>query len=177
MVESTNGQRAGGSAEAATTAPERPAGGMDRPPLVIALGLALFGALILWDASRLADLGGYSQVGPATVPKVVGWALIGLAVWTVIAAFKHEFPERPRLEAAPFLWVLGGLVAQLVLLFPAGFSIATGLLFALTARGFGYRNLAVSIPVGIALSFAVWVVFSQLLQLHLPSGPLENLFF
>lgn len=157
--------------------PENGARGPDRPPLFIALGLALFGAVILWDASRLADLGGYSQVGPATVPKVVGWALLGLAVWTVIASFKREFPERPRLEAAPFLWVLGGLVAQLVLLFPAGFSIATGLLFAMTARGFGHRNLALSIPVGIVLAFAVWAVFSQLLQLHLPAGPLENLFF
>lgn len=151
--------------------------GVDAPALAIAAGLGLFGAVILWDASRLADLGGYSQVGPATVPKVVGWGLIVLAAWTVLAALRREFPERPAFHAGPFLWVLGGLAAQLVLLFPAGFSVATGMLFAFTARGFGHRNLGLSIPVGIALSFAVWVVFSQLLQLHLPAGPLENLIF
>lgn len=151
--------------------------GADAPALAMAAGLALFGGVILWDVSRLADLGGYSQVGPATVPKVVGWAMIGLAAWTVLAAIRREFPALPRIEPVPLLWVLGGLVAQLVLLFPAGFSVATGLLFAFTARGFGFRNLGFSIPLGIVFAFAVWVVFSQLLQLHLPAGPLENLFF
>lgn len=151
--------------------------GVDAPALVLAAGLAVFGGVILWDVSRLADLGGYSQVGPATVPKVVGWTLIALALWTVVAAVRREFPDRPRIEPAPLLWVLGGLVAQLVLLFPAGFSVATGLLFAFTARGFGFRNLGFSIPIGVAFAFAVWVIFSQLLQLHLPAGPLENLFF
>ena len=151
--------------------------GVDAPALAVAAGLALFGGVILWDVSRLADLGGYSQVGPATVPKVIGWAMIGLAAWTVLAAVRREFPARPQIERAPLLWVLAGLVAQLVLLFPAGFSIATGLLFAFTARGFGFRNLGFSIPLGIVFSFAVWVIFSQVLQLHLPAGPLENLFF
>lgn len=150
---------------------------VDLPALCMAVVLAAFGGAILWDAAQLADLGGYSPVGPATVPKAVGWMLLLLAALTVLAAIRGEFPDRPRIEPVPVLWVLGGLVAQLVLLFPAGFSVATGLLFALTARGFGYRNLAFSIPFGIAFAFAIWIVFSQLLQLHLPPGPLENLFF
>lgn len=73
--------------------------------------------------------------------------------------------------------MLAGLTAQLLLLKVAGFSIATGLLFALTARGFGKRNLAVTIPLGIVMAFVVWAVFSQVLMLNLPAGPLERLFF
>ena len=65
----------------------------------------------------------------------------------------------------------------MLLLKTAGFSIATGVLFALTARGFGLRKLWLSLPAGIALSFVVWVIFSQLLQLLLPAGPLERRFF
>lgn len=64
-----------------------------------------------------------------------------------------------------------------MLLKPLGFSIATGILFAFTARAFGKRNLAMTLPIGIVFAFAVWVVFSQLLMLHLPAGPLERLFF
>lgn len=149
----------------------------DRAALLIALALFAFGGVIFWDAARLADLGGYSQVGPGTVPKIVGGGLILLAVWTVFEALRGEFPDRPEMEAPPLLWVVGGLVAQILLLMPAGFSIATGVMFACTARGFGYRKLAFSVPVGIVFAFAVWVLFSQLLQLHLPAGPLENLFF
>ncbi|AMY69119.1 tripartite tricarboxylate transporter TctB family protein [Frigidibacter mobilis] len=149
----------------------------DWAALIIAAGLALFGAVILWDSSHLADLGGYSGVGPGTVPRVVGIGLILLAVWTVFAALRGDFPERPRQQPAPVLWIIAGLAGQLVLLKIAGFSIATGLLFALTARAFGKRNLALSLPVGIAISFAVWIVFSQLLMLNLPAGPLEHLIF
>jgi len=149
----------------------------DWAALIIAAGLAVFGAVILWDSARLADLGGYSGVGPGTVPRVVGIGLILLAVWTVAAALRGDFPERPRQQPAPVLWIIAGLAGQLILLKVAGFSIATGVLFALTARAFGKRNLTLTLPVGIAISFVVWIVFSQLLMLNLPAGPLEHLFF
>ena len=67
------------------------------------------------------------------------------------------------------------LAAQMLLLHVAGFSIATGIVFACTARAFGRRNLALTLPLGIVLSLAVWLVFSRLLMLHLPAGPLEHL--
>jgi putative tricarboxylic transport membrane protein len=95
----------------------------------------------------------------------------------VFEAFRGEFPERERQEIAPVVWVVAGLAAQMLLLKTAGFSIATGLLFAFTARGFGQRKLWYSIPFGIVFSFIVWAIFSQLLKLTLPAGPLERLFF
>ncbi len=147
----------------------------DLAALVIALGLAALGGVMLWDSARLADLGGYSGVGPASVPRVVAGGLIVLAVWTAIAAFRGYFPTRQRQEPGPVLWIVAGLAAQLMLLHVAGFSIATGILFAFTARAFGKRKLAYTIPAGIVFALAVWFVFSQLLMLHLPAGPLEHL--
>ena len=120
---------------------------------------------------------GPSRAGPGSVPRVVGACLVLLAVWTSIAAWRGDFPHRERQQPAPVLWIIAGLALQLMLLKFAGFSIATGLMFAFTARAFGKRNLALSIPVGIAFSFVVWAIFSQLLMLHLPAGPLEHLFF
>ena len=149
----------------------------DTAALVIAAGLAVVAGVMLWDSARLADLGGYSGVGPASVPRVVAYGLLGLSVWTVFAALKGDFPERPEQNVPPVLWIMAGLAAQLLLLHVAGFSIATGILFAFTARAFGKRNLAMTIPLGIVFAFAVWAVFSQLLMLHLPAGPLEHLIF
>lgn len=149
----------------------------DTAALAVAAGLAVIAGVMLWDSARLADLGGYSGVGPASVPRVVAFGLLGLSVWTVIAALKGDFPERPAQNVPPVLWIVAGLAGQLLLLHVTGFSIATGVLFAFTARAFGKRNLAMTLPIGIAFAFAVWVVFSQLLMLHLPAGPLEHLLF
>jgi len=149
----------------------------DTAALIIAAGLVVAGGVMLWDSARLADLGGYSGIGPASVPRVVGFGLLGLAVWTAIEALRGDFPERPPQNAAPVLWIVAGLALQLMLLHTTGFSIATGILFGFTARAFGKRNLAMTIPVGIVFAFVVWVVFSQLLMLHLPAGPLEHLAF
>ena len=159
-------------AKTSATATRRP----DGAALVIAVVLAALAALIFWDVDRLGDVVGYSPVGPATVPKWIAFGLLGLAVWTAVAAFRRDFPEREHQEIGPVAWIIGGLAAQMVLLPTLGFSIATGVLFAATARAFGKRQLWFSLPLGIAICLAVWLVFALLLQLSLPAGPLERLF-
>ena len=148
----------------------------DWAALVIAAVLVAIAAVIFADASRLREVMGYSPVGPATVPMVIAFVLILLAVWTVFAAFRHDFPEREKQEISPVAWIVGGLAAQMLLLNTAGFSIATGVLFAATAAGFGKRRIWISLPLGIVLCLIVWLIFAGLLQLSLPAGPLERLF-
>ncbi|NVP53828.1 tripartite tricarboxylate transporter TctB family protein [Mycoplana rhizolycopersici] len=149
----------------------------DGAALVIAAVLAVIAGVMFWDVSRLAGAAGYSQVGPTTVPYVIAICLLGLAVWTVFEAWRGDFPEREHQQLGPIFWIVAGLVAQMLLLKIAGFSIATGLLFAFTAAAFGQRKLWKTIPIGIVFAFVVWVIFSKLLQLSLPAGPLEHLFF
>ncbi|MGK6314401.1 tripartite tricarboxylate transporter TctB family protein [Neorhizobium sp. DT-125] len=149
----------------------------DRAALVIAAVLVAIAAVIFVDVSRLKGMAGYSQVGPATIPDWIGFALIGLAIWTVVAALRRDFPEREKQEFGPVVWIVAGLAAQMLLLRPAGFSIATGVLFGLTAAGFGRRKLWITIPVGIVLCLVIWLIFAGLLQLSLPAGPLERLFW
>lgn len=148
----------------------------DRAALLIAVALVAIAVVIFLDSTRLANVAGYSPVGPATVPYAIAFCLVGLAIWTVAEALRGEFPERDRQELGPVFWVVAGLAAQMLLLKTAGFSIATGVLFAFTARAFGKRKLWYSIPLGVALSFVVWFIFARLLQLSLPAGPLEHLF-
>ena len=146
----------------------------DRAALIIAAGLIVLGGIVAWDASRLGTGGAYARIGPQSIPFVIAICLVGLGIWTVFEAWRGDFPEREPQELRPVLWIVGGLLAQLVLIRFTGFSIATGLLFGLVARGFGERRLWLSIPAGILISAGVWFLFARGLQLTLPAGPPEQ---
>lgn len=146
----------------------------DGATLAVAVILAVI-AIVIWrDAARLPQAGGYAGVGPADVPRWIAIGLAGLALWSGIEAFRGVRSERERQNTGPILWIVGGLAAQLALLTTAGFSIATGLLFAATACAFGKRNLLLTVPVGIAFALIVYLMFAGLLRLSLPAGPLER---
>jgi putative tricarboxylic transport membrane protein len=148
----------------------------DVAALLLGLALLALAALVAWDASRLGGGATYAQVGPKSFPYVIAGGLALLSVWTLVAAWLGDLPARQPDEVAPILWIVGGLLAQIALLTVAGFSIATGVMFGLVARGFGERRLWITIPAGILVSLVLFFVFSRGLQLTLPGGPLERLF-
>ncbi|MFO1210611.1 MAG: tripartite tricarboxylate transporter TctB family protein [Amaricoccus sp.] len=149
----------------------------DRAALVIAALLALLAAVVFWQTKSMPMSGQYAKVGPTTAPYAMSAFLALLAVGHVFMAFRHGLPPREADRPGPMLWIIGGLVLQLLLLKPLGFSVATGLLFALTARGFGKGPLWMTVPIGIVASLVIWLIFAGLLKLSLPAGPLEHLFF
>lgn len=146
----------------------------DRAALGLAAVLMAIAAVIAWDTSRLGAGGAYARIGPQMVPYVIALCIAGLSIRTVIEAVRGDFPERPTQDFAPVLWIIGGLVAQMALLKVAGFSIATGVLFAMTARGFGRVNLALVVPAGIVIAGMIWFIFARLLQLSLPAAAVEG---
>jgi putative tricarboxylic transport membrane protein len=148
---------------------------LDKAVFVIAAGLAVLAGVIAWSTATMGGGGAYSRVGPTTFPYVIAGVLLVLAICTAVAAVRGSFPEREPERAAPVLWIVGGLVGQMLLLKVAGFSIATGILFAATARGFGRGPLWITFPIGVVLSFVVWFIFAKGLQLTLPAGPFEKL--
>ena len=148
----------------------------DWASLVIAAALAAVAVVIAWSTASHGAGASYARVGPTTMPYVIAAAFGCLSIWTAFEALRGEFPQREHQEISPILWIVGGLAAQMLLLKMAGFSIATGLLFAATARAFGRGPLWTTIPIGVALSFVIWVIFARGLQLSLPAGPLEHLF-
>ena len=149
----------------------------DGAALLIAFGLAALGALLIWQGFTIPDKGGYAGIGSGGLPKFIGFGMLALALGHVITAIRIGGHVHLRPQFVPVLWVIGGLLSQLILLRLVGFSIASGLLFACTAAGFGKRQLMVTIPTGIALSLLIYGVFDQLLKLKLPAGLLEALIF
>ena len=159
------------------TAPKQAVGRRpDWPVLGIAAALAVAAAVLFWDASLLNVKGFAARFGPAIFPRLIGGLLLIMAVWTAVAAWRGDPPPREKDDLPPILWIIGGLAAQMLLLTTAGFSIATGLLFAATVKAFGRGPLWQTIPIGVVFAFAVWFIFSKGLDLTLPTGPLEKLF-
>lgn len=154
-----------------------PRSGPDGAALVIAALLAGLALVIFWQTQAMPVAGQRTRIGPTTLPYLVAAALALLAVGHVVAAFRRGLPERDADRLPPMLWIVGGLVAQMLLLGTAGFSIATGVMFACAAKGFGRGPLWMTIPIGVVLSLLVWLIFAGLLKLSLPAGPLEHLFF
>lgn len=159
------------SFEPLQTKPERRP---DWAALAIAAVLLVLAAIVAFDASRVTGGGQYARIGPQTIPYSIAFCLAGLGIWTIIEALRGDFPEREHQELMPVLWIVGGLLVQLLTIRSIGFSIATGLLFALVARGFGERRFWISIPFGIVLALFVWAVFARGLSLTLPHGPVED---
>ena len=149
----------------------------DGAAFIIAGLLAVFGAVLLWDASLIPDKGGYAGIGAAAMPKVVGWGLIALAAATVAGGFRGRLAAVPRQNPVPLLLIGAGLICQIALLHVVGFALATGILFAATAAAFGKRNLLLTLPLGFALAFGLYGLFDGILQLNLPGGPLETLVY
>jgi putative tricarboxylic transport membrane protein len=150
--------------------------GPDRAVLVIAALLALAGIAVGWATLYQPTTMGYSPVGARTVPFIMAGALVVLGACTAIAGMRGQFPKRQKQDIPPMLWLIGGLAVQLLTMKTLGFSIATGLLFAAAARGFGRGPLWMTIPIGILFSLVVWFIFAKGLQLTLPAGLLEKLF-
>jgi putative tricarboxylic transport membrane protein len=148
----------------------------DWPVLGIAAALAVVAAVLFWDASLLNVRGFAARFGPAIFPRLIGGLLLILAAWTAVGAWRGDTPPREKDDLPPIAWIVGGLAAQMLLLSTAGFSIATGLLFAATVKAFGRGPLWRTIPIGIVFALVVWVIFAKGLDLTLPAGPLEKLF-
>ena len=143
--------------------------------LIVAIVLLASAALVIVDAVRLGGTAQYARIGPAIFAYVVGLFLVALAIWTVVDALQGRFSRWDVPELGPVVWIACGMIAQMLLLPHVGFSIATGVLFAMTSRGFGRKPLWLGLAVGIPFAFMIWIIFARLLMLSLPAGPLERL--
>ena len=148
---------------------------IDRPALIVGLLLLAAAAIVAFDASRQTITSNYG-VGPTAMPYVVcaGLTVLGLAHF--IVAFNDGLPKPEAADGKALLWIVGGLVGLVACIaLGGGFIIATAIIFACTARGFGREALIVDIVIGAVLGTVIYLVFLKLLTLSLPAGPLEAL--
>jgi putative tricarboxylic transport membrane protein len=148
----------------------------------VAAGVIAIGGLILWGSFYLPTGGGYAQVGPGVVPRIVGSVTLALGAWLLRDAFTGGF--RGLDEAAEagkplswpaFAWVSAGLIGYGLLIEHAGFILASTLLFVLVARGFNSRRWLLNAATGVVLACVIFAIFNYGLGLTLPAGVLKGL--
>ena len=137
---------------------------------ILALGI-VFG-IATW---LFPDAPGYAQIGPRHFPALVSLGLIAVGALLLKEALGsgfRNFSEDPRetFNWPAFCWISAGLMAQLVLIASIGFILATALLFAAVAHGFGSPRPVRDFALGLAITSVVYVLFTRVLTLHLPWG-------
>jgi putative tricarboxylic transport membrane protein len=154
-----------------TRNPPRP----DRRALGVGVALLALAGLVLRDAYGQTIAATYG-LGPTAMPILVSIVLGALALGHFVVAFRGGLPEAPDGDPVAIGWIalgLGFLIACIGL--GGGFIAAATVLFATTARAFGRRAFLMDLAIGLIIGLVIFVTFSKLLTLTLPSGPLERL--
>ncbi|MFG2193712.1 tripartite tricarboxylate transporter TctB family protein [Streptomyces sp. NPDC048639] len=171
------------AAQSAEGQGEHPA---SRAELLVCGLLALLGAVVLIDATTMADLPAAETgpIGPKAVPVAVG---IGLLVCAVVLAIDVLRGGRGEAESgedidldAPVDWravllVIAFFLANAVLIEPLGWAISGAILFWGTAFALGSRNWLRDAAVSVVLSVGSFYAFAYGLGIILPPGVLKGI--
>jgi putative tricarboxylic transport membrane protein len=145
-----------------------------RAEVALSSGVLALGVGAAAVTATLSSEGGYAGIGPNFMPALVSAGLVAIGVWLLYEALTGGWRSRaghPRNFQTPaFLWVSAGLAAHMALIGWAGFVLAGTVLFVLVARGFASRRLLRDLAIGLALSAAVYLFFTQVLNVNLPAG-------
>jgi putative tricarboxylic transport membrane protein len=140
----------------------------------LSAGVLVLGAGAAAVTAMLPSEGGYAGIGPNFMPGLVSFGLIVLGLWLLYEAlrggWRNASPHEGVFQRKPFLWVSAGLFAHMVLIGWAGFVPAAAVLFVFVARGFGSHRLLRDLAIGIALAVAIYLFFTQVLNVNLPAG-------
>lgn len=152
------------------------------------LGAALFvlalGVVAAWQAAAIPTSPIYAQVGATAVPYVVAAGLIALGIGLTISALRggwsegiEELRDAPPLNRRALGLLLAGLLANLALIGPFGFTIAATAQFALVAAAFGSRSHLRNLGIAFIVSLSAYAFFVKLLGVNIGAGLVEGLVF
>ncbi len=154
-----------------------------RAELGLAALVLAIGATVLLQAATLETPATVNVVGPRVFPALVGALLVVVGGWLAVDVLRggHGDPEagedvdtsRPS-DWRALGYVTAAFAAHVVLLRPAGWFIAGAVLFWGVAVALGARNRLRAAGVAVVLSAAVYLVFSYLLGVSLPTGVLRG---
>ena len=152
------------------------------------LGAALFivalGGLAAWQASVIPTSPLYAQVGPKAVPYLVAAGLLLLGALLTAAALRGGWSAgsadllgAPPANLRALGLLLAGLLANLALIGPFGFTVAATAQFALVAAAFGSRSHLRNLGIAFVVALGAYALFVKLLRVNIGAGVVEALVF
>ena len=156
-----------------------------RSELGVALLLLVLGAVVLWDASRIAsDVSQRRAVGPKAIPVLVGGLLVVCAVLLGREVLRGGHGEADagadidlshRSDWRTVLLLSGAFLAHAALLDWAGWVIAGTVLFWGSAYALGSRASLRDLVIAAMLAVASFSLFTVGLGIGLPAGILTGI--
>jgi putative tricarboxylic transport membrane protein len=156
-------------------------GGKLRPALgetIIAAGVLVLAAVVFWQTTLIPVSPIYAKVGPTVVPYLTAGGLAVLGVLLLVEALRGGWqPQEEReliVDRVALIWIAAGLVLNVLLIGPLGFTIASIVLFVCVARGFGSRALARDAAIAAAFALVAYFGFAKTLGINIGAGLVEN---
>jgi putative tricarboxylic transport membrane protein len=148
----------------------------DKAEIVAGIGILGLAGALFYESVAITRTVTYG-VGPTAALKIVAIGLVILGVLTLVSAFRKKTAEELEpIDTKPVWIILAACVGLIIAVnYGAGFIPAMTMLFAATSFAFGRRNIPVDLGIGFALALGIYLLFTKLLTLGLPQGPLERL--
>src|SRR5262245_11112872 len=145
---------------------------------VIAVGVLALAVVIFVQTMAVPVSPIYAKVGPTVFPLITAAGLALLGVILVIEAVRGGWQPAEETEVKPdwpaLRWVADGLVLNVGLIVPAGFTLASIILFVCVARGFGSKKILRDAGIGAAFALIAYFGFAKTLGINIGSGLVEN---
>ncbi|MGL5448196.1 MAG: tripartite tricarboxylate transporter TctB family protein, partial [Rhabdaerophilum sp.] len=147
------------------------------PHFCVGLGILALGVAAVWQTSLIPQVL-YATVGPSVFPSIVSIFLLMLGTGLVVAAMRGGWAhdqEGTITEMGSLGLVVAGLVLNAALIDKIGFILASTIMFALVARGFGSRKSLRDVLIGFGLALTAYIGFDRLLGYKIGTGLIERL--
>jgi len=159
--------------------PARANGALAGPELAIGLATLALAGVVLWQTLAIPVSPMYSKVGPTIFPYITAFGLLVLSVLLIARAFMGGWqPEEEKEVALDWKavgFVIAGLLANVALIGPLGFTAASTILYVLVTYGFGSRKPLRDAGIGFVLSLLTYFGFAKALGVNIGAGIIENL--
>jgi len=149
--------------------------------LAVGLTVTALGLLTVWLTWVIPVTPVYAVVGPKLVPAVVAGALVVLGLLLSAVAMRggwsadlSEVAESGPPNIRALGWLGAGMVLNLALIEPLGFSIGAAVQFVCTARAFGSRAPLRDAVIALAVSLGAFFLFVEALGVNIGAGVLEG---
>src|SRR5918994_6131616 len=145
---------------------------------IIAAGVLLLAAVVYWQTAAIPVSPIYAKVGPTVIPAIaaIGLGLLGLFLLVSAPPGGWQPQEEKAIspDYAALAWIGAGLVLNVLLIGPAGFTVASVVLFVCVARGFGSRAILRDALIGAAFALIAYFGFAKTLGINIGAGLVEN---
>ena len=145
---------------------------------IIGVGVLALAVVMVWQTLSIPVSPIYAKVGPTVVPIITALGLGMLGILLLVDAVRGGWQPAEEKEVTPdraaLLWIVAGLVLNVLLIGSAGFTIASMILFVCVARGFGSKAIVRDAVIGAAFALVAYFGFAKTLGINIGAGLVEN---